>query len=51
MRVIIISIDGFDMIEIKNVTNISYTNNVATLTYSGGSRSFSTNDYMLQIIP
>lgn len=51
MRVIIISINGFDMIEIKNVTNISYINNVATLTYSGSSRSFSTNDYMLQIIP
>ena len=51
MRVIVMSIKGFDVVEIKNVTNISWTNNTATLTYTGGSRSFSTVDYMLQIIP
>lgn len=51
MRVIVISIKGFDVLEYKNVTNISWNNNTATLSWSGGSRSVSTLDYMLQIIP
>lgn len=51
MRVIIISIEGFGVTELNNVTNIAWNNNVATISYSGGARSVSTLSNIVQIIP
>ena len=51
MKVIAISIEGFGVLEFKNVTNIAWNNNVATITHGSGSSAVSTLSYIVQIIP
>lgn len=50
MTVIVISRTTLNVIEHKNVSVIGYTPPTMTITYTGGSSSYSTVDYIVRIV-
>lgn len=50
MKVIVINKTNFNVVEIDNVSNIAYATNTITITHSGGSSSYSLDDYRISIL-
>lgn len=50
MKVIVIKIDGFGVIQINNVSSIAFSSNTYTITSSGGTTTYSANDYRVSVL-
>lgn len=50
MTVLVKSINTFDLIQIDNVTSITYASSTYTITNADGSSTYSDDDYTIHII-
>lgn len=50
MKAAIIRKDGFEVIQIVDVSSISYANNVFTVTAQGGTTTYSKDDYLVSLL-
>lgn len=50
MKILLVSTSNFNVVQINNVSNIAYSDGVVTITYTGGSGTYSLSQYKLQII-
>lgn len=50
MKVIVIRRDGFGVIQIDNVSSIAFSSNTYTITATGGTTTYSADDYRVSIV-
>ena len=50
MKVIVISKNNFNTVEIANVTNIAFASNTYTITASGTTYSYSVDNYRIAVL-
>ena len=50
MKVVVISKNTFNVIELTGVTNIAYASETFTITHGGGTATYAAADYRISII-
>ena len=50
MHILLMNTTNMQIIDINNVSNIAYLNGTVTVTYTGGSSTYSLNTYKIQIL-
>lgn len=50
MKILLVNTTNFNVVQINNVSDIAYSQGNVTITYTGGSGTYSLTTYKLQII-